>query len=205
MSFWSLALIPVFSGLIGWLTNKVAIKMLFHPRKAWRFPGFVVQGLLPRRQHEFGRSVGRIVEREFLTRERLGELIDSVDLDPHLNDLARHLVHDRLGERLKTVPIIGGMINERTLAQIESLLRDEMKRQAKPMLGKLTGEIQEKIDVAGIVEERIAAYDVDELERVATEFAAKEFRAIEILGGVLGFLVGLAQLGLLAAAGALQF
>jgi len=39
MSPW-LMLIPVISGFIGWVTNWVAIKMLFHPRKPYT-PGTV--------------------------------------------------------------------------------------------------------------------------------------------------------------------
>ena len=45
-----LILIPIISALIGWLTNWVAIRMLFHPRKPILIGNFKLQGLIPRRQ-----------------------------------------------------------------------------------------------------------------------------------------------------------
>ncbi|NDC78344.1 MAG: DUF445 family protein, partial [Chitinophagia bacterium] len=60
MSVW-LASIPVISAFIGWVTNWVAIKMLFHPRRPIRFLGLTVQGIFPKRQRQFAERLGRMV------------------------------------------------------------------------------------------------------------------------------------------------
>ena len=48
-----------------------------------------------------------------------------------------------------------------------------------------------------VVEEKVAAFPVQKLESLVLQVAAKELRAIEILGGVLGIVIGLGQVLLL--------
>jgi len=69
---------PVVGAIIGYVTNAVAIKMLFRPLKEIRIAGFrlpFTPGILPRQRHKLADSIGRMVERELLTpgviRERL--------------------------------------------------------------------------------------------------------------------------------------
>ena len=45
-------LTPFVGAFIGWLTNYVAIKMLFRPREPWYILGFPMQGVMPRRQRD---------------------------------------------------------------------------------------------------------------------------------------------------------
>ena len=49
-----------------------------------------------------------------------------------------------------------------------------------------------------IVEDKVAAFPVERLESLIVEVASRELRAIEVLGGVLGAAIGLAQAGLMA-------
>ena len=53
------------------------------------------------------------------------------------------------------------------------------------------------IAVRRIVEEKIHAFDLDQLESIVRKLAHREFRSIEILGAVIGFVVGLVQWGIL--------
>ena len=43
----------------------------------------------------------------------------------------------------------------------------------------------------------MAAFPVEQLERLIVEVASRELRSIEVLGGVLGGVIGLVQAGLL--------
>lgn len=49
-------LIPVIGFIIGYFTNYIAIKMLFHPRKKI----FGIQGVLPKRKEILARKIGQI-------------------------------------------------------------------------------------------------------------------------------------------------
>ena len=47
-----LLLLPIIAALIGWSTNYLAVKMLFHPRLPLRIMGFSIQGVFPKRQKQ---------------------------------------------------------------------------------------------------------------------------------------------------------
>ncbi|MGL4874210.1 MAG: DUF445 family protein, partial [Clostridium sp.] len=54
-------------------------------------------------------------------------------------------------------------------------------------------KIKERINIGKIVEEKINALDLEELEKIILEISKKELKHIEILGLVLGALIGLVQ------------
>ena len=76
--FWILP--PLVGALIGYVTNLVAIKMLFRPLQEVRIFGLrlpFTPGIFPRERHKLADSIGDMVERELLTagvlRERLAK------------------------------------------------------------------------------------------------------------------------------------
>jgi uncharacterized membrane protein YheB (UPF0754 family) len=65
---------PIAGAVIGYITNAVAIKMLFRPLKEIRFLGLrlpFTPGILPRQRHKLAENIGDIVERQLLTPEIL--------------------------------------------------------------------------------------------------------------------------------------
>ena len=193
------------TALIGWLTNLVAIRMLFRPKRQIRILGWRCQGIIPRRQQDLATRTAEIIEKELLSTGVLERQIQEIDLKPFLRDYARHLVHEGLGEKLRRIPVFGGWVNAATLKKIEKLLAAEMQRQANPLLLRLSGEVEKHIPVRELVEKKMAALNVDDLERMVNQVARKEFKTIERLGAVLGFVVGLIQLGILSLTGNVQW
>ena len=79
---------PLVGAIIGYITNAVAIKMLFRPLREIRLFNArlpFTPGILPRERHKLAESIGRMVEQELLTpqiiRERLAktEVQDRMD------------------------------------------------------------------------------------------------------------------------------
>jgi uncharacterized membrane protein YheB (UPF0754 family) len=73
MNVYLIWLIPPLAGaVIGYITNAVAIKMLFRPLKEIRFLGIrlpFTPGILPRQRHKLAENIGVIVEQQLLTPE----------------------------------------------------------------------------------------------------------------------------------------
>lgn len=70
----------VWGGLIGYLTNALAIRMLFRPltrKYLFGIPVPLTPGIIPRRRGELARSIGRMVARDLLSAETLRERLDS--------------------------------------------------------------------------------------------------------------------------------
>ncbi|MEX2381662.1 MAG: DUF445 family protein [Opitutales bacterium] len=192
------------TAFIGWLTNWVAIRMLFRPHRPLSLFGYTWQGMIPKRQKDLAANAAAIVEKEILGKHLLREQIEKLDLKPYMKELGRRLVHGGLMDKLHAVPFIGGFINQSILEKIEGILLQEIEKQSEPLKKKLADEMEERVPIRQLVEERIAALDVVRLEDVVNRVARKEFRAIEILGAVLGFAVGLIQLLLLLLTGSIE-
>jgi len=191
-----LAMIPVTTALIGWVTNKLAIRMLFHPRKPRKWLGITVQGLIPRRQGDMARRLGEVMERDILKGEKISRELEAMDIQPMLNQAARDMVW-KLGTRLKSMPLVGGFINDPTLEKLTELARQEMKEASGPMKRRMAAMASEHLPVRRLVEDQVNQLDMDHLEKLIHDLAGQEFRHIEWLGGILGFLVGVAQVGLI--------
>ena len=84
MKFNYLLLIPPAVGaIIGYITNVVAVRMLFRPLKEYRLFGIRVPftpGILPKERHKLALSIGRMVETELLTPEILRERLARPDV-----------------------------------------------------------------------------------------------------------------------------
>ena len=77
----SFLLPPVLGAVIGYVTNAVAIRMLFRPFREWRVLGFRVPftpGIIPRQRGLIARSIGHMVARELLNERVLRRRLGSV-------------------------------------------------------------------------------------------------------------------------------
>ncbi len=54
-------------------------------------------------------------------------------------------------------------------------------------------ELNQRMNIKQIVEDKINGFDVAKLEKLVMYAAGKELKAIEIVGGVLGLVIGLAE------------
>lgn len=184
---------PLIGAGIGWLTNRLAIQMLFRPRQPVRFFWWTMQGLIPRRQSELAVRVSEIVETELFNQHLIRNEIARMDLRPHLEQLATNIVWDRLAPKLRAIPLIGALVNDKLLYNLNKIALESLVGETEPLLEKVSAEVEKHIAVKKIVEEKIHAFDLDQLESIVRKLAHREFRSIEILGGVIGFIVGLIQ------------
>lgn len=191
MSVLQWIVLPLVSAFIAWGTNVLAIRFLFWPRKPIRFLGYTFQGMIPKRQQELARKTAEIVERELLQQHFLRQSIASIDLQPHLQKLLKVLIHERLAEKLKSIPLIGSFVGHSTLQTLESIALEEMSQQIEPLMSNIANELEQKVQIRHHIEEQIARFDLEQLEEVVYRIASKEFRDIELMGGVLGGMIGL--------------
>ena len=200
-----LLITPFITAAIGWLTNYLAIQMLFHPRKPINFIVFKWQGLIPKRQSQLASEAAEIIEREILQQNMILKEIKKIELGPYLEEAAKKLVWDRIGPQLQSIPLVGSFINDSALAKFEVIAKEAIQAEADPLIEKVASEFEGAVDLKQIIEDNIAAFDLDRLEAIVHQVAQREFRTIERLGAVLGFVIGLVQVALLWATGTVTF
>ncbi|MGB0743523.1 MAG: DUF445 domain-containing protein [Opitutales bacterium] len=194
-------LTPIITAAIGWFTNWVAIKMLFHPREPLRVFFWKWQGLIPRRQEQLAAEAAEIIEREIMQQHMIVHEIRKIELDPYLEEVAHKVIWERVGPQLKAIPLLGGFINEGVLSKFEAIAAASMKEESGPLMEKVATQFEASVNLKQLIEDNIAAFDLIRLESIVNEVARREFRTIEQLGAVLGFLIGCLQIVILLLSG----
>lgn len=200
-----LILTPFITAGIGWLTNWVAIQMLFRPREPMRIFFWKWQGLIPRRQQQLAEESAEIIEREILQQHMILHEIRKLELGPYLQEAAHKIVWERIGPQLRALPLLGGFINDGMLAKLEVIAAASMQEEAGPLMERVATQFEASVNLKQMIEDNIAAFDLDRLEAIVNQVAQREFRTIERLGAVLGFLIGCVQVALFVLTGAVQF
>lgn len=190
----SLLCLPVIGAGIGWFTNYLAVKMLFRPRKPVRVLGLTFQGLVPKRQPEIAERIGEIVEAEFAIHERVSAILSDEESMAAFRRLLSEKVDGFVAAQKGALGgLVGALVGDDRLQQIKQSVVDTVMENIPKAVDEASHRIEERLRIRQTVSERIASFDLDKLEEIAQRVAHKELKHIELLGGVLGFLIGVAQ------------
>ncbi|MDR2103948.1 MAG: DUF445 family protein [Treponema sp.] len=124
MSLFFILIIPALAGaLIGYVTNALAIKMLFRPLGEIRIFGIKLPftpGILPRRRHKLAEGIGGMVERELITPEIIGQRLRREDLREGVKTAVAGYTEKLFG--LPLSQLLSGVNGEKDAAEILHLL-----------------------------------------------------------------------------------
>jgi uncharacterized membrane protein YheB (UPF0754 family) len=191
---WVYFLMPLVTAGIGWLTNWLAIKMLFLPLDPVKlFPGVKLQGLIPRRQGDLARQVAEIIERELINQHMIREAVESVGVGDMVEEKVRGLIREKLVKKLQAIPMLGSFLNDDSIAGLESYVVQELRGMSENLAVDFADQVEGRLQVRHLVQERIESFDLLKLKRIVESVAAKEFKTIELVGAILGGLIGVLQ------------
>lgn len=91
---------PLIGAFIGYLTNDIAIRMLFRPLQPWRIFGIRVPltpGIIPSKRHQLAENIGAMVGDQLLTAQDIGEAMSAERFQEHLRRIADEKLNDLLG------------------------------------------------------------------------------------------------------------
>jgi len=86
---------PVLGACIGYLTNYLAIRMLFRPLTKKKFFGIRVPftpGIIPKQRHELATSIGRMVSTQLLTEEAVTKHVNKDEIQQSIRNSVEELV-----------------------------------------------------------------------------------------------------------------
>lgn len=187
-------LIPIISAFIGWFTNYIAIKMLFHPREPKTILGLTFHGIFPKRQKQFASKLGATVSNELLHFDEIAAQLQDPEqlkkLSPVIELHIDHFLDVKLKEKL---PIVSMFASKDMKASIKTGLMEEIEILLPELIGKYTGQMGKNIDIEKMVTEKVENFSSDKLEEILFQIMKKEFKFVELIGAVLGFIIGLFQ------------
>ena len=177
--------------IIGYVTNDIAIRLLFRPLRPKRVLGMTLQGLIPRRQHEIAASLGAIMAEHILDGQALaGKLMDPETMN-EVESVLERTVRRKVSERLSQW--IPGRIREAVARRVAIAAVREARSAVAEMAPSALGWISNRLDVEAMVAKSVNDLSARKLEEVLLTLARKEVTAIKVLGGVIGLIIGLIQ------------
>ena len=184
----------IISGTIGWITNWVAIKMLFRPHKEINFGLFKIQGLIPKRRAEIGTGIANIIQNELISVKDVISNIDRVEFSKRLNDLIDDVLDKNLKKKVKEkFPLLQMFFSDKVAKDVGNTIKDIVMENQEKIFEIFSNYAEENIDFEVIISDKISNFSLDKLEEIITLLAKKELKHIEVIGAVLGVLIGAIQ------------
>ena len=182
------------SGAIGWITNWVAIKMLFRPHKEINFGLFKIQGLIPKRRAERGSGIANIIQNELISVKDVISNIDREEFSKRLNALIDEVLDKNLKKKVKEkFPFLQMFFTDKIAKDVGNTIKDIIMGNQEKIFEIFSNYAEENIDFEVIISDKISNFSLDKLEEIITFLAKKELKHIEVIGAILGMLIGAVQ------------
>jgi uncharacterized membrane protein YheB (UPF0754 family) len=191
--------LPFIAALVGWFTNYLAVKMLFYPKKPVNLGFMKLQGIFPKNQHQVAEKIGKMVAEELLSSKDLRDKLNN----PENMDTVQGLVEARIDYYLnttfpKTYPLASAILGSKRKAKFKNQLMTEVQESVPRVVDQYMDHMEERFDIESIIEQRVAALPSEKLEGLIMKLLNKEFKFIEYMGAIIGFIIGWIQVGLVS-------
>ncbi len=188
-------LLPFIAALIGWATNYLAIKMLFHPHEPKKIIGLTFHGVFPKRQAQIAEKLGELVANELFSIKDVAKKIEDLSTQPEaLEEVGKRIEKTIRGKLMAAFPMLSMFLSDEMIEKVTSLFKGELEDFLRVSAEGLSSKLEESVDVQALVREKVQAFSSHKVEELLLGFMEQEFRFIEKIGAVLGFIIGCIQL-----------
>lgn len=187
-------MLPPLVGLfIGWLTNFLAVRLLFRPRKPIDFKLFVLHGIFPKNKSRLAERLGNVVQRDLISYEDIrNKLEDPASMHQMAEQVSIH-VESMIRDRLHKTKFQKAVVPEGLIHRIHGMVTSDIEKTLPKLIDNYVDKLEEKVDIFGMVEKKVNNFSDEKLENLILSITKKEFKFIELIGGVLGFFIGCLQ------------
>jgi len=189
-------LIPLISAIVGWGTNLIAVKMMFHPLEFIGIKPIKLgwQGIVPANAVSLARVSTEIITTKLINLKMLFESFDaksfaSGNMNSALDEMTDQIIAETAA---KYAPEMWANMPDAAKQQVRTLMRTEVEQVAVKILADVGDNIEDIIDLKAIVIEA-ATKDKKLIGDMFQTVGVEEFKFIKISGLYFGFLFGIVQ------------
>ena len=191
-------ILPLCGFLVGYVTNYLAMHLIFEPREPIKFGPFTIQGVFIKRQREVARAFARIIADRVLTSDNLKAQIRQGDSRAKITDIVEGYVESSL-EGYEKDPMVLMLVDKQKFAETKADVMDRVRNSEMDDDDSDMGR-----DMSSIVKqqsERMHDQMLDNLNDLDSNqfsgilrpvFQEDEWKLM-VAGGVLGVIAGVLQ------------
>jgi uncharacterized membrane protein YheB (UPF0754 family) len=190
--------LPIAGFLVGWVTNYLALKVIFSPLEPKKFLCWEVQGIFLKRQHEVSATFARVVIVEILHIKAIWEAIFTGPL--HSNFFAMLRAHtlvftEKLVAEIK--PLAVAAMGADQFARMKEDIAQKVIDGIPKIIDRSYEYSQEALDMETEIRTKMQELPATEFEGVLHPAFEEDEIQLIALGGILGAIVGVLQLYIL--------
>jgi uncharacterized membrane protein YheB (UPF0754 family) len=186
---------PIMGVVVGYLTNWIALQMIFRPLEEKNFIFFKYQGLFLRRQNVVSREWANVVATKVLNTENMMRLIFKGKAGDLLVKLVMDSYNNGVEKMMQTrAPIVAPIIigTERT-QKIKEVIAEKIVSMLPMVADRVQDYITQTLKIEETIYSRLIQLPKDKFEELLHAVFKEDEMTLILLGALLGGIVGLAQ------------
>ncbi|MPY97555.1 MAG: DUF445 domain-containing protein [Actinophytocola sp.] len=183
---------PIFGFLIGWITDWLALKMIFLPREPQKFLGvFTWQGVFQKRRNEVASDYGDMIAAEIITVPNIVEAVLTGPKSDRLFQLIQREVQRTIDSQAGIIkPFVVAAVGTKRFQQLKATVTEKAMERLPTTVHHAEEYAVGALDVRNTVVERMRRLNRMEFEQLLRPaFRQDEWKLIAV-GAVIGGLVG---------------
>ena len=188
-------ILPVAGFLVGWVTNWMALKVIFQPIEPRDVCGYTLQGIFLKRQEEVSEVFARVVCVEILHIKAIWNAIFTGRFKNNFFAMLRaHTLFftDKLVTEIK--PLAIAAMGSAKFLQMKEDIAQKVLEKIPSVIDASYEYTQKTLDMEGTIREKMTELPAAEFEGVLHPAFEEDEIQLIALGGILGALVGVLQL-----------
>lgn len=197
----SMWIMPLFGGLTGWLSDWLALKMVFRPKEPTRYLGlFTWQGLFIKRRQQVASEYGRLMAQRVLTPSAIMASILRGPLSDRLYTMIQNEVRAAIDEQAGFArPLVVLSVGGDKYLEMKRLVAGKIVERLPEAMRHVEAYAFEALDIENTLKTKMAQLTVDEYEGLLRPAFQQDEWILIAVGAALGFLVGEMQVHVMLA------
>lgn len=184
---------------VGWITNYIAVQMIFFPAdfKGWGPVGW--QGIIPKHSGKMGGLIADVLTARLIKAQDLYRKIDPLQISESIQDRillkSESIVKDIL---VAENPTLWSMLPEKGREKLQSEIAEEIPNKIKEIYEAFGEDLESVLDIRALIQDSLSGQNASILSEIFRRCGGPEFRFIVRSGIYFGFLIGCVQVAFIS-------
>lgn len=191
MTWHQLWMIPVFGGVVGLISDWIALQMMFRPLYPKKFLGVTFQGKFIARQKEVARDYATLISKQLLTPANIVEGMLKGPLADQVVERIQHHVREGTESQLGVArPFVVMAMGHERYAEIRQFMVQKIIELIPQTSRDMERYAMDALDIQNTIVARMDLLTPEEFEGMLRPAFKEDEPTLVLCGAVLGFLIG---------------
>ncbi|MEC7120443.1 MAG: DUF445 domain-containing protein [Pseudomonadota bacterium] len=198
MVFWLLFkqpwMLPVFGGAVGFFSDWLALYLMFRPQRPKKILGVTFHGMFLKRQQQVATDYADLISKQLLTPANMIEELFRGEMSNHIMELVHKNVKRMVDEQAGIArPLMVYAVGGEKYVEMKDAVAESILSKLPETMKHIESYAEDAMDIRNTLVERMRKLTPEEFEGMLRPAFKEDEKTLIIVGGVLGVVVGEAQ------------